>query len=90
MIFEYVLVGELIYYFGYEKGEVKLVSSMNYCNGISCKCIMIDDDLFDVEILCDCEGIFDLVLIVKGEWCFIGFDDKIIVMYVCGMSVWEI
>ncbi|CAG9245441.1 transposase [Burkholderia diffusa] len=50
----------------------------------------IDDDLLDIEIPRDHEGTFDPVLIVKGERCFTGFDDKIIAMYARGMSVREI
>ncbi len=60
---------ELTLRLGYEKGQVKLQESENHRNGSGRKRITIDDDMLELSIARDRNGIFDPVLIAKGiEW----------------------
>jgi transposase-like protein len=63
---------------------------VNERNGASGKTIITDRGPVRVDLPRDRDGSFDLVLIPKHERRFTGFDERIIALYVRGMSIREI
>src|SRR5215218_6680669 len=62
----------------------------NSRNGYGGKTVLTDTGKIDLEIPRDRRSSFDPQLIAKYQRRFPGFDEKIISMYACGMSVREI
>jgi putative transposase len=62
----------------------------NHRNGSSAKTVLTPEGALELSIPRDRHGRFDPALIGKYRRRFPGFDDKIIALYVCGMSTRDI
>lgn len=62
----------------------------NSRNGYSKKSVLTETAKLDLRIPRDREGSFDPKLIQRYQRRFPGFDEKIVSMYACGMTVREI
>ncbi|MDH1521152.1 IS256 family transposase [Achromobacter mucicolens] len=89
-LIERALGAELGHHLGYPAGGERPEQATNQRNGKSSKTVLTDDGPLRVEIPRDRDGSFAPILIPKHERRFTGFDDKIIAMYVRGMTVREI
>jgi transposase-like protein len=89
-LIERALGAKMSHHLGYAAGAEKPEAATNHRNGNSGKTVLTDDGLLRIEVPCDREGEFEPKLIGKHERHFTGFDDKIIAMYACGMTVREI
>jgi len=89
-LIERALGGELTHHLGYPPGGTKPDDTRNHRNGTSGKTVLTDDGPLPIDVPRDREGTFEPKLIGKHERRFIGFDDKIIARYACGMTVREI
>jgi putative transposase len=87
---ERVLGAELTHHLGYAPGAERPDDASNHRNGASAKTVHTDDVPLRIEVPRDRAGSFEPLLIGKHERRFIGFDDKIIAMYVRGMTMREI
>ena len=84
---EMVLEGELDDHLGYPKHLPVMPKSGNSRNGHGSKTIIVDQDQFEIKPPRDRNGSFEPQLIPKRQTRFKGFDEKILAMYVRGMSV---
>lgn len=79
-----------VHHLGYTPGAAKPEEALNHRNGRSAKTVLTEDGPLHIEVLCDRQGSFKLILIPKHERRFTGFDEKIIARYARGMRVREI
>jgi len=90
-LIERALGAEMSHHLGYPSGASKPeTGSGNQRNGRSAKTVLAGDGALRIEVPRDREGSFEPVLIPKHERRFTGFDDKIVAMYVRGMTMREI
>jgi len=89
-LIERALGAELTEHLGYEKGDPTGRGSGNSRNGTSSKTILTEDGEIEITVPRDRAGSFEPQLIAKGQTRFDGFDDKILSLYVRGMTVREI
>ena len=89
-IIERALGGELTHHLGYPAGGTKPEERTNHRNGTGGKTVLTDDGPLSIDVPRDREGTFEPRLIAKHERRFSGFDDKILALYACGMTVREI
>lgn len=76
---------------GYPAGTAKPEGAgANYRNGAGAKTVPTEVRPVRIEASRDRESSFEPLLIPKCEHHFTDFDDKIIAMYACGMTVPEI
>lgn len=61
----------------------------NSRNGYGRKMVMTEPGRLELEIPRDRQATFDPQLIAKYRRRFPGFDDKLVLMYACGMSAWD-
>jgi len=85
-----VLNAELTHYLGYAKGDASAGREPIHRSGTSPKTVLTDDGPLALDIPRDRADSFEPQMVDKHERRFTGFDDKIISMYACGMSVREI
>jgi putative transposase len=81
---------ELTGHLGYELGESPPEDEPNRRNGWTSKALITAHGPVPVELPRDREGSFEPQLVPKHQRRFAGFDDKIVSMYVRGMSTREI
>ena len=84
------LQAELTTHLGYEKHEVKGKNSGNSRNGSTPKTVKGEFGEAEIAVPRDRAGNFEPKLIQKGQTGFDGFDDKILAMYVRGMTTRDI
>ena len=89
-IIERALGGELTHHLGYPPSGAKPDDTTNHRNGTGSKTVLTDDGPLALDVPRDREGTFEPRLIAKHERRFTGFDDKILALYVRGMTVREI
>lgn len=89
-LIERALGAELSEHLGYEKGDPAGRGSGNSRNGVSSKTILTEDGEIEIAVPRDRAGSFEPQLIGKGQTRFDGFDDKILSLYVRGMTVRQI
>jgi transposase-like protein len=89
-LIERALGAELIDHHGYEKGDPAGRGRGNSRNGTSSKTVLTEDGEVEIAVPRDRAGTFEPQLIAKGQTHFTGFDDKILSLYACGMTVREI
>jgi putative transposase len=87
---ERALASEMSHHLGYRADEVKPISSTNYRNGKTGKTVLTGEVSTRIEVPRDRQGLCEPQLIGKHERRFTSFDDKIIAMYACAMTVREI
>ena len=90
VLIERALSAELSHHLGYPPGADKPDDLGNHRNGRSGKTILTDEGPLRIDVPRDRAGSFEPLLIPKHERRFTGFDDKIVAMYACGMTVREI
>ena len=90
-VVERALAGELTHHLGYAKGEAPEEVD-NHRNGYSKKTVVGESGArgWRSRFPGIAAGVFDPLLIAKGQKRFEGFDEKIIAMYARGMTVREI
>jgi putative transposase len=71
-------------------GEKTKTLNANDRNGATAKAVLAEDGPARIDVPRDRQGSFESLLIRKHERRFAGFDDKIISMYVHGMTVRDI
>jgi len=81
---------ELGHHLGYEQGEAPPEGQDNRCNGKTEKTVRTGQGPLTIEVPRDRDGSFEPQLRPKHQRHFDGFDDKILSMYACGMTVREI
>jgi putative transposase len=89
-LMERALGAELSEHLGYEKGDWAGRGSGNSRNGTSAKTVLTDDDEIEIAVPRDRNGSFEPQLIPKGVRRLPGFDERIVSLYACGMTVREI
>jgi putative transposase len=89
-LIERALGAELTHHLGYAPGADKPEDASNHRNGATAKTVLTEDGPLRIEVPRDRAGSFEPLLIPKHERRFTGFDDKIVAMYACGMTVREI
>ncbi|CUJ18224.1 Transposase and inactivated derivatives [Achromobacter xylosoxidans] len=89
-VIERTMAAEMNLLLGYRPGEGKPEGQANERNGTSVKTVLTEQGPVRVELPRARDGSFAPILPPKHEWCFTGFDDRIIAMYARGMSVREI
>ena len=89
-LIEQALNAELGHHLGYPPGAQRPEDETNQRNGKSGKTVLTGDGPLRLDIPRDRDGSFSPTLIPKYELRYTGFDDKIIAMYACGMTVREI
>jgi len=89
-LIERALGAELSHHLGYPPGAEKPGEVGNHRNGATGKTVLTDDGLLRIDVPCDRQDSFEPLLIPKHERRFTGFDDKIVAMYVRGVTVREI
>ena len=87
---ERALSAEMSHHLGYATGQPKPEGATNHRNGSSAKTVLTDSGSLRIEVPRERAGTFEPQLIGKHERRLTGFDDKIIAMYACGMTVREI
>jgi putative transposase len=90
VVVERAVRAEMTEHLGYGPGQVKPDGRRNHRNGASPKSVLTDDGPVRIEVLRDRAGSFEPQIIGKHERRFTGFDQKIVAMYVRGMTVREI
>ena len=78
------------HHLGYEKGKGRGQKRENQRNGYSQKRVITENGLLDIEVPRDRAGTFEPQLVPKGDRRLNGFDERIIALYACGMTVREI
>src|SRR5829696_8067776 len=86
-LIERALGAELTDHLGYEKGDPAGRGTGNSRNGSSSKTMLTEEGEVEIAVPCDRTGSFEPKLIAKGQTRFEGFDDKILSLYACGMTV---
>ncbi len=81
---------ELIEHIGYENHDQREKETSNQRNGTTKKTLRTDQGPLDSEVPRDHKGNFEPVIILKHQWEFKGFDDKILSMYARVMNTREI
>ncbi len=89
-LIERAMGAELSHHLGYAAGAVRPAEATNHRNGKSGKTVLTDDGPLRIEVPRDRDGSFEPVLIPKHARRFTGFDEKIIAMYACGMTMREV
>ena len=89
-LIERSLEGEMTHHLGYPKHSPEGTNSGNSRNGRNKKSVKTGHGELTIEVPRDRNGEFEPVIVKKGQRRFDGFDDKIISMYACGMTVREI
>lgn len=89
-LLERALGAELSHHLGYKAGEDKPEGQSNHRNGTSPKTVITDEGPLPLEVPRDRAGTFEPQIVGKHERRFTSFDDKIVALYACGMSVREI
>jgi putative transposase len=85
---EKALDGELTHHLGYPKHSSS--KNDNARNGKSKKGLLIDHGRMEIVSHRDLNGLFEPELVKKYQTRFDGFDDKILSIYACGMTMPEI
>src|SRR6201988_5201083 len=89
-LIERALGAELTEHLGYKKGDPAGRGRGNSRNGSSPKTLLTEDGEVEIAVPRDRAGSFEPQLVAKGQTHFTGFDDKILSLYACGMTVREI
>ncbi len=88
---ERVQSAEMSHYLGYAPGQAKPeAAGANRRNGKSAKIVFTDVGALRIDIPRDRTGSFEPQLIGKHERRFTRFDNKIVAIHACGMTVREI
>jgi len=87
---ERAMAAELTHHLGYEKHAATGRGSGNNRNGTTPKVLKTERGEVAVQTPRDRNGIFEPLIVRKGQTHFDGFDDKILSMYARGMSVRDI
>ena len=88
---ENALNEEMTEHLGYEKWDQNSrAKSSNYRNGYSKKSVKTNNGLLELSIPRDEESLFEPKIVKKYQNDISGFDEKIILMYVKGMSTRDI
>lgn len=88
-IIEHAMGAEMNLHPRYPLGQPKAPGQVNERNGASGKTVITDRPIRG-DVPRDRDGNFELILILKHERRFTGFDERIIAMYARGMNVREI
>lgn len=89
-ILERALNAELTGHLGYEKHATDGYGSGNSRNGSTRKKLKGDFGEMELETPRDRNGVFEPIIVAKGQTRFTGFDDKILSMYARGMTTRDI
>ncbi|VWC37763.1 transposase, mutator family [Burkholderia lata] len=89
-LIERAIGAEMNLHLGYPSGQPKRPGQINEPNCTIGKTVITDRGSVRVDVLRDRDGSFEPILIPKHERGFAGFDERLIAMYACGMSVREI
>lgn len=81
------LGAEMTHHLSYELGGEQPARTANHRNGSSGKTVLTDDGPLRVEVPRDRHGVFEPQIVGKHERRFTGFDDKIIALYACALTV---
>ena len=85
-LIERALGAELTEHLGYEKAILPAAAKATAAS----KTVLTEDGEVEIAVPRDRAGSFEPQLIAKGQTRFDGFDDKILSLYACGMTVREI
>lgn len=83
---EGVLEAEMTDHLGYEKHSPDGNNTRNSRNGKSSKRILDTDGEFQIDVLRECNGDFELQIVRKRQVRLAGFDHRVLSLYARGMS----
>jgi transposase-like protein len=81
---------EMTKHLGYEKNDQTEKDTSNRWNGKTNKTLRSDQRPLEIEVPRDRKGKFEPEIVPKHQCDFKGFDDKILLMYACGITTREI
>lgn len=87
---ERALQAEMSHHLGFEANQPKPAGATNSRNGYTSKTLLTDHGEVSIDVCRDRQGTFEPQLVRKRERRVSGFDDRILALYACRMSVRDI